>query len=171
MKLCTFCGSRTENSTKTCSNCGSQQFLYICPNCSSEFDGTFCPTCGTRYDAEAKTCPKCGTRYFTRFCTHCGYDPEKINEQQYSRSSYSGSRPLIRGSNSGMVGFIFSILGLMTCMFPFSIVGIVLGNKDMKSENKSKYSTAAVVIGVFGLAAELLYIIIYIIAAVYGRLK
>lgn len=170
MKLCTFCGSRTDNSTKTCSNCGSQQFLYVCPNCSSEFDGTFCPTCGTRYDAEAKTCPKCGTRYFTRFCTHCGYDPEKINEQK-SRAFYSNSRPLIRGSNSGIAGFIFSILGLMTCVFPFSIAGIVLGYKDMKSVDRSRYAKPAVIIGVLGLTMEFLYIVFYIIAAVYGRLK
>lgn len=170
MKLCTFCGSRTENSTKTCSNCGSQQFLYICPNCSSEFDGTFCPTCGTRYDAEAKTCPDCGTRYFTRFCTHCGYDPEKNNAHQYSRQGNSSYRPLIN-RNYGLAGFIFSILGFMTCMFPFSIVGIVLGYKDMKSENKSKYAKASVVIGILGLTAEFVYIIVYIIVAVYGRLK
>ena len=72
MKICTFCGSQADNAARVCPSCGSKEFEYRCPNCSTMFTGKFCPSCGTTYDAVPKTCPNCGRKYFSRACPDCG---------------------------------------------------------------------------------------------------
>ena len=143
MKICKFCGSKTDDTPVTCPNCGSAEFSHICPNCSSEFDGSFCPTCGTRYDAVSTVCPQCSTRFFSKSCPNCGYNPDVL------------SRRILPGNpgNLTAIAFALSILGIMSFFFPLSIVGLVLALREKKKpEGNTKMNQAAIIISIISLA-------------------
>ena len=168
MKICRFCGGKTENSTKICTNCGSQQFLHICPNCSTEFEGSFCPTCGTRYDAPSHVCPQCNTKFYSKSCPNCGFNTET---RIPGTRTYSYRRPYNASGNS-LVALIFAVIGLMTLMFPFSIVAMVLAYKEKKREdvpeNNRKYARAAWVVSIIALSMNVLMGFFYILAFIFS---
>ena len=173
MKICNFCGYRTDdNSVKACTSCGSKQFSYVCPNCSAEFEGKFCPTCGTRYDAVAKICPECGEKYFTKSCPDCGYNPNaKVYTQQSSSNTTwsTGRRSMYtsQAHRSAVLALVLSIVGMITCMPLFTIIGLVMaimGNKkddvDDRSRGINKTTISlSIVILIFCVLAGILYVI------------
>lgn len=89
MKVCIFCGCRVNNNASSCTGCGANQFVNLCPNCSSTFVGQFCSRCGTKFDAVPKSCPDCGTTYFSNACPACGYTPIRNAQQaQKTQTTY-----------------------------------------------------------------------------------
>ncbi len=152
MKICKFCGGKTEDNTTTCPNCGSADFSHICPNCSSEFDGSFCPTCGTRYDAVSTVCPQCNTRFFSKSCPNCGYNPDVLGRRVFSANM----------GNLTLIAFVFSVLGLMTFFFPLSIAGLVLALRERKkpeSNGNTKMNQAAIIISAIALGLTALFVL------------
>lgn len=174
MKACTFCGCQTNDKSTTCASCGSSQFVNVCPNCSNKFDGRFCPSCGVSYDATGTVCPRCGHKFYTKACPDCGYtgadimDAPATPQLEIPRQYRSGAAdPMALGA------FLCSILGLMTCLTPLSIVAIVMAVKAKKNDKPEgrKMVSAAMVISILSLAMSVLYGLIYVIAFISGSIK
>ncbi|MBR1798057.1 MAG: hypothetical protein IJ757_08650 [Clostridiales bacterium] len=175
MKACTFCGCETDNKNTTCASCGSTDFLYICPNCSNKFEGKYCPDCGTAYNAVAKICPNCSDKYFSKACPNCGYNSADEEAASNQRNTFPYSRTnVIKKSdahtNAG-VAILFSVIGMMSCMFPFSIVGLVLAARSKKSGEKSSLINAAFIIGIIGIVISAIGFIFYVIAIASSNIK
>ena len=165
MKICTFCGSQADNAARVCPSCGSKEFEYRCPNCSTMFTGKFCPSCGTTYDAVPKTCPNCGRKYFSKACPDCGYNginrpiaqpqtPGGTDHEQADSVHNISSMRMSRNSGPGttnkniMTAWLLGIMGLFTCLLPLPIIGLVMAYKEKQkgdlSEQDQKYLNGAV---------------------------
>ena len=177
MKICTFCGCKTDNDNKVCASCGGNTFRYVCLNCNEEFDGLYCPSCGTRYDAVEKICPNCSNKYFSEACPKCGTVIN--NNNAYNGPIYSGPTynvPTYRsryGRSSGlsMSALILSIFGLIFLSMGaiFSIIALVMASKvDKNNPSEVKTAKAAKIISIIGLLINGLMILIYIIAYIYS---
>ena len=174
MKICTFCGSQADNTARVCPSCGSKEFEYRCPNCSTMFTGKFCPSCGTTYDAVPKTCPNCGRKYFSKACPDCGYNGingpiaqpqtpggmdhrresfiQDITDARTNNGGYSSSRPV---NKDVMTAWILGMAGLFTCLLPLPIIGLYSAYKakqkgDLDHRNQQQLN-AAVSLCVFDL--------------------
>ena len=168
MKICTFCGCKTDNDNKVCASCGGNKFKYVCLNCNEEYDGLNCPACGTRYNAVEKICPNCSTRYFSDACPKCG-SVINNNNNTYNgptyRSRYGRSYGL---SVSALMLSIFGIIffGMGTI---FSIIALVMASKvDKNNPSEVKTANAAKIISIIGLAINGLVILFYIIFYIYA---
>lgn len=163
MKICTFCGCKTDDKNRTCASCGSSTFLNVCPNCQNHFEGAFCPDCGTRYNAVAKICPNCSTKYFSKACPNCGH----IDRSTANPSYGSGTRAGVSGANTNvMAGFACGLFGVMMLPIPLSIIAIVISSKEKKKGNDTPLNKAAFVLGIFGLSIGVLFAFLYIVGAV-----
>ena len=169
MKICTFCGYQTDNSTKICTSCGSKQFSYICPNCSAEFKGKFCPTCGTKRDAVAKICPDCGEKYFSKACPVCGYNAARRSSGQ---ARAAGSKLYDAPANAPinrrcLTAFSMSITGFLTCMFPLSLAALLMAVKENKNgdlDPRSKtFNNLALALSVVGLFMDVMFVFAFIV--------
>ena len=170
MKICNFCGYRTDdNSVKTCASCGSKQFSFVCPNCSAEFEGKFCPTCGTKYDAVAKICPECGEKYFSNSCPVCGYNASRrSSDQARTAGSKTYNAPAAGQVNRRcLTAFSMAISGFLTCMFPLSLAALLVALKENKNEDldvRSKmYNNLALALSVVGLFMDVMFVFVIII--------
>ena len=173
MKICNFCGYRTDdNSAKVCTSCGSKQFSFVCPNCSAEFEGKFCPTCGTKFDAVAKICPECGEKYFSRSCPDCGYNENAKQYTQQTTANTAGTtgRYSLYSSpehKNAVMALVLTIVGFITCMPLFSIIGLVMaiaGNKKDDVDEKAKsLNKTTIVLSIFILAIAILVGILYFV--------
>ena len=174
MKKCGYCGGLNEESSKFCTNCGSKQFFYICPNCSNEYQGKFCPSCGTKHDAVAKICPECGTKYFSNSCHNCGYNESRKTGFGTSRTYSSNNRFFAMDNRNIRLGMIFSIIGIFLGLFPLSIAGLVLALRERKNPDLDRKSqgqvTTIIVLSVIGLVFVVLQVIIYGGMAIIGVL-
>ena len=165
MKVCTFCGCKTDDKSRTCASCGSSAFMYVCPNCQNHFEGAYCPDCGTRFNAVAKTCPTCSTKYFSKACPNCGYI------QSNSRSYRTGNNRPVTTSNltpNMRIALAFSILGLFMLPIPFSVIALVMTRREKAAGNTSTTLTATAVISVIGIAVgcfQIMFMILSIIAS------
>lgn len=173
MKICNFCGYRTDdNSVKTCASCGSKQLSYICPNCSAEFEGKFCPTCGTKYDAVGKVCPDCGKKYFSKACPVCGYNAARRNTDQ---TRAAGSKLYDAPANAPinrrcLTAFSMSITGFITCMFPLSLAALLMAvkennNGDLDPRSKT-YNNLALALGAVGIIMDVMFVFAFIIGKI-----
>ena len=165
MKVCTFCGCKTDDKSRTCSSCGSSAFMYVCPNCQNHFEGAYCPDCGTRFNAVAKTCPKCSNKYFSKACPNCGYIAgTRVN----NGPSYGIKRPSIRQDVSFNARFSLAlgVLGMFMMPIPLSIIAIVLASKELKVNKNSSMARAGLVLGIVGVIFGVLMTVIYGVSAI-----
>ena len=162
MKVCTFCGCKTDDKSRTCSSCGSSAFMYVCPNCQNHFEGAYCPDCGTRFNAVAKICPKCSNKYFSKACPNCGHI---IGVSPNPNSSYNGrptlSNNLAAANPNSRVAFVCGILGLFMLPIPLSIIAIVYANKEKQKGDTSTINRSAMILGIMGLFMGVLMILVY----------
>ena len=172
MKICKFCGGKTEDSTLTCANCGSQDFSHICPNCSTEFDGSFCPTCGTRFDAVSTVCPQCSTVFYSKSCPNCGYNPgTKFSSPSVGSILQGRQNPFGNASTNTVIAFVLSLLGIMTFLFPLAIVGLVLALKEKKKpEGDTKLNRIAIILSCIVLGVAALTILTSLSGALFSLL-
>lgn len=169
MRACNFCGCKFDEKTAACPNCGSTTFAHVCPNCSNIFEGAYCTECGVRYDEPARTCPNCGTVYYTDDCPNCGQDMiearakarAQARAQSNTGSGNYGQDPASQAGkgNLPLLAVVMSSLGMMTCMFPFSIVGLVLAICAEKQGIKNKNTMTAKVLAFVGMAMSLIFFI------------
>ncbi len=160
MKKCTFCGTVTDNRTSSCDSCGSNDFLYVCANCSAEYDGTYCPKCGVRRDAAGKTCPKCGIRFFTNFCPNCGYNPKGDT----GTGSATNSRRGRIGTDPGKTALALSVAGLLTMLFPLSIAGLVMALQAKDENGKmTQMGKTSLAVSIVSVAVSVFLLILYVI--------
>lgn len=131
-----------------------------CPSCGGkiEDDAKFCTYCGIKIEEEdkkTKFCPKCGSiiNENEEICPICKYNNNSNNNIYQSSVQYNSLyRKNEQNRNTAITSIIFSIMGLVTCFFPFSIVGIVLGfickNKCEKNTQEYAICVASIVIGI-----------------------
>lgn len=165
MKVCTFCGLKTDDKTSNCASCGSSDFLNVCPNCSNEFEGSFCPDCGTRYNALPAICQVCGTKFYTKACPNCGYIAgTRVN----NGPNYGIKRPSIRQDVSFNARFSLAlgVLGMFMMPIPLSIIAIVLASKELKVNKNSSMARTGLVLGIIGVIFGVLMIVIYGVSAI-----
>lgn len=168
MKICTFCGCKTDDKNKICASCGSSQFLYECPNCQNRFEGAFCPDCGTRFNAVAHTCPNCSTKYFSKACPNCGYIAGPSTYTPGSRYNIAFGN----NSNASKLALIFGVLGIFVIPIPFSIIAIVLSVRDKRENgNNNSFSKVGMVLGIVGLALACLYLMMMFIGLFLGAAR
>lgn len=170
MKKCTFCGCTTDNKTTHCASCGSKEFVFICPNCSAEYEGLYCPKCGVRRDATAKVCPKCTVKYYTKFCPNCGYNPDVENKVNSSaNNTYSGRIYKSKlDSDPGFLSFILALISLVTMLFPFAIVSIVLASNLKKKGQYTPLTRSGFILAIFSLCISGGTLLLYIIAGIFS---
>ena len=181
MRICSFCGCRFQESVPSCPNCGSTNYEHICPNCGNSFEGSFCNDCGIRFDAPPKTCPNCGKVFYTNACPDCGYSTMQTRTQPtgapdptqgyttpmpsgYDNSGSSGNT-YSRRAQPDVTALILSIMGLFTCMFPLSIVGMYLAIKEENNGNSNGRTKAAKYIGIVSI---LLFMFSFIVGIING---
>ena len=170
MKVCTFCGLKTDDKTSNCASCGSSDFLNVCPNCSNEFEGSFCPDCGTRYNALPAICQVCGTKFYTKACPNCGYIAgTRVN----NGPAYGVRRPSFRQdiSMNARLSLALGVLGMFMMPIPLSIVAIVLASKELKVNKNSPMARAGLVLGIVGVIFGVLMIVIYGLSAIAAIAK
>lgn len=165
MKICTFCGCKTDNNNKVCASCGGNTFKYICQNCNEEFDGLYCPSCGTRFNAVEKICPNCSTKYFSDACPKCGTVMRNNQNGGFTLKTRYGN------SSMGVGAMILSVFGI--CFFGmgiiFSIVALVMASKvDKSNPSEMKVAKTAKIISIIGLAINGLIILFYLILIIIG---
>lgn len=181
MRICSFCGCRFQESVPSCPNCGSTNYEHICPNCGNTFEGSFCNDCGIRFDAPPKTCPNCGKVFYTNACPDCGYSTMQTRTQsgsndgssQYSQGSQGYTAPTYSGNDytssrraaPDVTALILSIMGLATCMFPLSIVGMYLAIKEENNGNSNGRTKAAKYIGI---ASIILFMFFFVVGIING---
>ncbi|MBR1798056.1 MAG: hypothetical protein IJ757_08645 [Clostridiales bacterium] len=170
MKSCTFCGCVTDNKNNTCASCGSTTFLYVCPNCSNKFEGSYCPECGVRFDAVQKVCPECGTKYYSGICPNCKYTAK------VPRRYITNRRPDVEQSNSpeaslATLSFALGLIGLITNILPLSIIGLVLSVKAKKSGCKSQVQMAGYIVSLIAVIFTSLVYLVFIIAVIISNTK
>lgn len=167
MKICEFCGCRVDEKTPACPNCSSTSFQHECPNCHNVFEGSFCNDCGIRYDAIAKTCPNCGKVYYTKACPNCGHDQvrENIQASVQSGQSYSNADSQAGRGNNTTIALVLAILGLLTCMTPFSIIAMILASKEEQAGRKSNLTKTTKVLSIMGI---ILFFFVLIIGTANG---
>ena len=163
MKVCTFCGCKTDDKSRTCASCGSSTFMYVCPNCQNHFEGAYCPDCGTRFNAVAHTCPKCSTKYCSNACPECGYKAGDASASYGSRRTYLGDLSI---SPNTRMAFIFSILGLSIMPFIFSPIALILTIKERKADNKSSLLTVSLALSIMGLVIAIGYLLFMILSVI-----
>lgn len=171
MKVCTFCGCKTDDKSRTCASCGSSAFMYVCPNCQNHFEGAYCPDCGTRFNAIPKTCPNCGTKYFSKACPNCGH----IIGNNQNANRYNG-RPTLNSyldasNQNTRVAFVCGLLGLFMLPIPLSIIAIIYANKEKKKGDNSTLNRSAMILGILGLFMGVLMIIVYGIGVIGAIMK
>ena len=160
MKVCTFCGLKTDDKTSNCSSCGSSDFLNVCPNCSNQFEGSFCPDCGTRYNALPAICQICGTKFYTRACPNCGaVAGTRANNAQRSDTYWSNG--MNNATPNARLAFVFGLLGMFMLPIPFSIVAIVMANKEIKAGRPSPMTKGGLVLGICGVTFGVMIMLIY----------
>lgn len=181
MRICSFCGCRFQESVPSCPNCGSTNYEHICPNCGNSFEGSFCNDCGIRFDAPPKTCPNCGKVFYTNACPDCGYSTMQTRTQPtgapdptqgyttpipsgYDNSGTSGNT-YSRRVQPDVTALMLSIMGLFTCMFPLSIVGMYLAIKEENKGNSNGRTKAAKYIGIVSI---LLFMFSFIVGIING---
>lgn len=168
MKVCTFCGLKTDDKTSNCASCGSSDFLNVCPNCSNEFEGSFCPDCGTRYNALPAICQVCGTKFYTKACPNCGYIAgTRVNNGPRYGVNRSSFRQDV--STNARLSLVMGILGMFMMPIPLSIIAIVLASKELKVNKNSSMARTGLVLGIVGVIFGVLMIVIYgfsVIAAI-----
>ena len=181
MRICSFCGCRFQESVPSCPNCGSTNYEHICPNCGNSFEGSFCNDCGIRFDAPPKTCPNCGKVFYTNACPDCGYSTMQTRTQpvsndgssQYSQSSQGYTAPTYSGNDytssrrvaPDVTALLLSVMGLFTCMFPMSIVGMYLAIKEENKGNSNGRTKAAKYIGIVSI---LLFMFFFVVGIING---
>ncbi len=167
MKICTFCGCKTDNNNKVCASCGGNTFKYVCQNCNEEFDGLYCPSCGTRFNAVEKICPNCSTKYFSNACPKCGTIINSNNTYNSStyRSRYGRSfGPSISALMLSIFGLFFFGMGII-----FSIVALVMASKvDKNNPSEVKTANVAKIMSIIGLVINGLVILFYLIMIIIG---
>ncbi len=84
MKKCKYCGTENPDHQESCVSCGSKNFLNVCENCGSTFEGQYCSRCGVRAGTRKKYCPQCGTEYYSKACPECGYIPMQAQSRSAS---------------------------------------------------------------------------------------
>ncbi len=173
MRVCTFCGCKTDEKVNSCPNCGSTGFLNVCPNCANEFEGAFCPDCGTRYNAIAKVCPDCRTKYFSNACPNCGYNGSSSAKTSNSQTEYRPSTPRqdTRAKANAMTPLILIILGTFTCMFPLTIVGLVLAIRAKNAGDNSQQNRITIVVGLISLAVSVIWTIVSMLTGVLNSVS
>ena len=166
MKYCNSCGLKLDEAFPKCPHCGSEVFKHICPNCKSEYVGSFCPGCGTKFDAIAKHCPKCGNAYYSRSCPECGYSAvrEKKAEDAYYKSIYG--KGFGKYSGTSLVFGLFGMMGLLPC----TIVAFIFAGKAKKDGEPKSKTDVAYTVAVMGLVFDLIWVFM-IIAVALGKLK
>ena len=163
MRACNFCGCKFEEKMANCPNCGSTDFVHVCPNCKNLFEGAYCTECGVRFDEPARTCPNCGTVYYTDDCPTCGKAMFEAKTQAKAQANpgpgISGQDPASQAGKGNMpiLAIIFSALGMMTCTFPFSLVGLVLAIRSENHGTKNKLTLTAKVVAFVGMLFSLLF--------------
>ena len=177
MKVCTFCGCKTDDKTKNCASCGSQDFMFVCPNCSNQYTGKFCPSCGTKRGAVAKECPECGTKYFSRSCPNCGYNESR---RQTNRASATSGYVVGTANKNTVIALAISIIGITTFMFPLPIISLILGIKEYKDIKAGKVQTnprndrmliTALTISGISLAISIIWLIVILTSTAYVAIK
>lgn len=172
MKICTFCGCKTDNSSKNCASCGGSTFKYVCLNCNEEFEGLYCPACGTRFNAVEKICPNCSTRYFSDACPKCGLKKSDVPHNLYTRTT-----SYINNSAAGKNGLIAFILAIMGIFFGFGgiifgIIAIVMSTKaDKDNPSDYRFAKTGKIIGIVDIAISVLTILLYIFVGVMSQIR
>ena len=166
MRACNFCGCEFDDKTAACPNCGSTTFAHVCPNCSNIFEGAYCTECGVRYDEPARTCPNCGTVYYTDDCPNCGQDMiearakarAQARAQSNTGSGNYGQDPASQAGkgNLPLLAVVMASLGMMTCMFPFSIIGLVLAVRAENAGTKNTMTKTAKILSIVGIITGLI---------------
>ena len=161
MRACNFCGCKFDEKTAACPNCGSTTFAHVCPNCSNIFEGAYCTECGVRFDEPARTCPNCGTVYYTDDCPTCGQDLIKAKAQARAKMGIPDENKASQAGkgNIPVLAVVFSALGMTTCMFPFSIAGLVLAIRAENNGTKNSMTTMAKVLAFVGILISILMVI------------
>lgn len=168
MKVCTFCGLKTDDKSVTCASCGSSDFLHVCPNCSNEFEGKFCPDCGTKYNQQPTICSQCRTKYFTKACPNCGYiSGGSIPNTNYGSGTYSNRNTLLKDMNANeRLAFVCGLMGLFFLPIPLSIIAVYCASKEKKAGNNSSFVRVGMVLGVVGICIGIMYTMFMIIGCV-----
>ena len=167
MKVCTFCGLKTDDKSSTCASCGSSDFLNVCPNCSNEFEGKFCPDCGTKYNQQPTICSQCRTKYFTKACPNCGYiSGGSIPNINYGAGTRTGNVKFSEMNANERLAFICGILGIFFLPIPLSIISLVYAGKEKKAGNDSSAVKISMVLGILGLMMGIMYLMFMIISCV-----
>ena len=167
MKVCTFCGLKTDNNTSTCASCGSSDFLNVCPNCSNEFEGKFCPDCGTKYNQQPTICSQCRTKYFSKACPNCGYiSGNSIPNINYGSRTGTGNSKFVAMNNNERIAFLCGVLGIFLLPIPLSIIALVYANKEKKAGNNSSNVKVSQILGILGLMMVVMYLMFMIISCV-----
>lgn len=130
MKVCKYCDSKSQDNVVTCANCGASDFIQVCSNCRTVYDGEFCPGCGVRAGTKAKHCPNCGATYFSAACPDCGYVRGAVPVYPASRYSSPAAAPAPtrkkpRKTWLWVLGWIF--------MFPLPLTILLVRSEKVKT--------------------------------------
>mgnify|MGYP000865779396 CR=1 FL=1 len=138
----------------------------------------FCPICGKEVDPNAKFCPYCGANLTGNLNSNSSfantgatpsyspfYSPNASNQMNGdSMNSNSGE-----ASDKGMASMICGILGLLPGFgIILCIVALVLGAPYRNNDTKAK---AGFVMGIIGIVAFAIELVVIIIVAVTGAIN
>lgn len=138
MKVCASCGAWCDDEESECLACGSTDLYHKCPKCSAKFDGEYCIYCG----------------YSALVADHELSD--NPTEEQVER--FLGTQ-----KKHTTLPLMLSLAGMLTCIFPLSVISIVICIKEIKKGNTSKEIYVSLAI------ATMNFVVLIIFVGVYGR--
>lgn len=113
----------------SCPKCGEMisDRAWECPKCGEKLEPKFkCWECGEVYDAQLATCPNCGCPQSKNVEDHrdnfANFNVGGMSRQQifeaYEEQTKSAFESLVGKNICGMLGFIFSVLGIVLVGLP-----------------------------------------------------
>ena len=133
-----------------------------------------CTNCGYENNDTSQYCSSCGSKMSYSQPVESGYDTQHINRYSYTQSEHNEYNQNNQTNYSGKGKAIGSLVcGIVSLVAMFSCVGIIpaiiaialgaVGKGELRESNQSSgMTTAGIILGIFGIIAWVVSIIIYV---------
>ena len=196
---CYECGAEISNKASCCPKCGAPVIVHSwrCSKCGNMISEEPCPYCNNAHKNAEPICPNCKTPFKpeSNFCVKCGM-PKQLNNS-YSKPNvtsslpgygeYSSCMPNTQAASKepkprllalGIIGWIFSIIGLFFFPIIFCVLGLIFGIITAASNPKEekegikpiwKYKNKARAFGLAAISSSIsAFLLNVIVGAIWG---
>lgn len=159
MKNCPNCGKEYEENAKFCTYCGTK---IENEKASDSFVKTrFCSNCGSKVNENDNNCSMCGSNLNNNAQSNIN---NSSSQKVYGQNIQSNANKKSE-SGTAVAALILTIMGMLSCIFPLLILGIIFGfiGKKKYERNTQEYTmcTASIIIGFICIVFVILVVVFF----------